>query len=44
MLIDEIQDHCVTKDAIPKSKGTYETKRGLDKKIRTTRGWEVYVQ
>jgi len=21
MLIDEIQDHCVTKDAIPKSKG-----------------------
>ena len=44
MLIDEIQDHCVTKDAIPKSKGTYETKRGLDKKIRTTRGSEFYVQ
>ena len=44
MLIDEIQDHCVTKDAIPKSKGTYETKRGPDKKIRATRGWEFYVQ
>ena len=44
LLIEEIEDHRTTPEAIPKSKGTYATKYGLQRKIRTTKGWEFYVR
>ena len=44
MFIEEITDHRITKDAIPKNKATYTTKSGRHRKVRTTRGWEFYVQ
>ena len=44
MFIDEIIDHRATKDAITKDKATYITKTGRTRKVRTTRGWELYVQ
>ena len=44
MFIDEIIDHRVNKDAITKDKATYTTKTGRTRKVRTTRGWELYVQ
>jgi PAS domain-containing protein len=44
LLIDEIEDHRTSKEAIPKEKGTYKTKRGLERPIRTTKGWEFYVR
>eukprot|EP00980_Cylindrotheca_fusiformis_P025867 scaffold14744_cov71-Cylindrotheca_fusiformis.AAC.1 len=43
-MLDEICDHRRTKDAIPKEQGTFLTPRGLTRKKRTTRGWEVCVQ
>ena len=39
----EISDHRVLKDAISKDKGTFYTDRGLERKVRTTKGWELYV-
>ena len=44
LMIDEIEDHRILNDAIPKSQGTYRTPSGIDKKKRTTRGWEIYVR
>ena len=44
MFIDEITDHRVTKDAIPKDQATYTTKSGQRRNVRTTRGWEFYVR
>eukprot|EP00978_Attheya_sp_CCMP212_P003963 scaffold8437_cov60-Attheya_sp.AAC.3 len=44
MMLDEIVDHRILETAIPKSKGTYETQRGLTRNIRTTKGWEICVQ
>eukprot|EP00978_Attheya_sp_CCMP212_P020813 scaffold60119_cov30-Attheya_sp.AAC.1 len=38
MMLDEIVDHCILESAIPKSKGTYETQRGLTRNVRTTKG------
>lgn len=43
-IIDEIVDHRVLDDAIPKSKGTYLTSTGRERKVQTTRGWQLYVQ
>ena len=43
-MLEEIIDHRVLPDAIPKSKGTFVTKRGLKRKVRTTKGWEILVQ
>ena len=43
LMIDEISDHRTTKDAIPKEKGTFKTRSGATRKVRTTRGWEFYV-
>ena len=37
-MLDEIVDHRVLPDAVPKSKGTLTTKNGTIRKIRTTRG------
>lgn len=39
----EISGHRVLKDAISKDKGTFYTDRGLERKVRTTKGWELYV-
>jgi hypothetical protein len=44
MMMDEILDHRTTKDALTKDNGTYQTARGLTRKKRTTKGWEIYVQ
>eukprot|EP00978_Attheya_sp_CCMP212_P038530 scaffold191900_cov27-Attheya_sp.AAC.1 len=44
MMLDEIVDHRILESGIPKSKGTYETQRGLTRNVRTTRGWEICVQ
>eukprot|EP00978_Attheya_sp_CCMP212_P042033 scaffold249537_cov35-Attheya_sp.AAC.1 len=44
MMLDEIVDHRRLESAIPKSKGTYETQRGLTQNVRTTKGWEICVQ
>ena len=44
LMIDEIEDHRVLEDAIPKSQGTYRTASGITKKKRTTRGWDIYVR
>ena len=41
--IDEIEDHRINEEAIPMNQGTYNTKSGFDRKIRTTKGWEFYV-
>ena len=39
LLIDEIEDHITTKEAISSAQGTYKTKSGFDRKKRTTKGW-----
>ena len=44
LLIDEIEDHRINKEAIPMNQGTYKTKSGFDRKIRTTKVWELYVR
>lgn len=44
MLLLEIEDHRSSSEAIPKEKGTYKTKYELNRKIRTTKGWELYVR
>ena len=44
LLIDEIKDHRVFDEAVPKSEGTFETRSGLKRKRRTTAGWEILVR
>ena len=44
LLIQEIEDHRTTPEAIVKANGTYSTKSGLKKKIRTTKGWQFFVR
>lgn len=44
LLIDEIEDHRILEDAIPKEQGTFVTNTGRTRKKRTTRGWELYVR
>ena len=44
LMIDEIEDHQVLEDAIPKSQGTFTTSSGLTRKKRTTVGWEILVR
>jgi hypothetical protein len=43
-MLEEIIDHRVLADAIPKDKGTYKTKYGHERKVRTTKGWEILIQ
>ena len=43
-MFEEILDHRVLPDAIPKSQGTYATRNGTLRKVRTTKGWEILVQ
>ncbi|KAI2498349.1 Reverse transcriptase (RNA-dependent DNA polymerase) [Fragilaria crotonensis] len=44
MMLDEIIDHRVNEDAIPKSQGTYVNPYGVKRQKQTTRGWEVLIQ
>ena len=44
IMLDEIEDHCILEDTIPKSKGTFITKSGNKRKKRTTCGWELLVR
>jgi hypothetical protein len=44
MMMDEVVDHRATLMAVPMEKGTYKTSRGLTRKIRTTKGWQLYVR
>ena len=42
-MLEDISDHRVLEDAIPPDKGTFVTERGQSIKLRTTKGWEMYV-
>ena len=44
MMIDEIVDHRVQSNAIPKSEGTYSLQNGITRRKRTTRGWEILIR
>ena len=44
LMIDKIEDHQKIADAVPKEKGTTVTRSGLQRKVRTTKGWEFYVR
>ena len=44
LLIDEIEDHRKTKNAIPITEGMITTKSGLPRKRRTTQGWQFLVK
>ena len=44
MMLGEVEDHCILKDAIPKSKGIFITKQGKKRKKHTTCGWELLVR
>jgi hypothetical protein len=44
MLIDEIEDHRFTDDAIPIDQGTFPTPSGMKRRRRTTKGWELSVR
>ena len=44
MLIEEIEDFRTTSDAISDENGTYKTKAGVERKKRTTKGWEFFVR
>ena len=44
LMLDEIEDHRVLENAVPKSEGTYTTQQGMKRKKRTTQGWEVLVR
>ena len=44
LMIEEIEDHRNNSDAVPKEKGTIITPSGLERKKRTTKGWEFSVR
>ncbi len=44
MMLDEIEDHRILENAIPKSQGTFVTKQGTTRKKRITRGWDLLVR
>ena len=44
LLIDEIEDHRTTEEAIPIEQGTYITRSGLSRPKRTTKGWQLFVR
>jgi len=43
-MLDEIEDHRVLENAIPKSHGVYTTKQGTKRKKRTTKGWDLMLR
>ncbi|KAI2502134.1 Reverse transcriptase (RNA-dependent DNA polymerase) [Fragilaria crotonensis] len=44
MMLEEILDHRITSEAIPKSQGTYVNQYGVTRRKQTTRGWELLIQ
>ena len=44
LLIDEIEDHRKSEEAISSAQGAYNAKPGFDRKKRTTKGWGLYVK
>ena len=44
LMLQEIDDHRVLDNAIPKGKGTFITHQGVTRKKRTTRGWDLLVR
>ena len=44
LMIDEIEDHRKGTDAVSKEQGTITTPSGLQRKKKTTKGWEFYVR
>ncbi len=44
ILLDEIEQHRKNEDAVSREQGTYTTKNGLKKKVRTTKGWQLHVR
>ena len=44
LLINKIEDHRINEESIPINQGTYKTKSEFDRKIRTTKVWELYVR
>ena len=44
ILIDEIIDHRILDNVVPIEKGTYVTPKGATRKLKTTKGWELFVQ
>lgn len=44
MMIDEIEDHRKTKEAIEKCNATYVTRGGQTRNKRTTKGWELFIR
>ena len=44
MMINEIADHWVMKEAIPKNLGSFITRSRMKRKKRTAQGWEICVQ
>lgn len=44
MMLDEIIDHRVNQEAIPKAQGSYVNQYGVKRQKRTTRGWELLIQ
>ena len=44
LLLDEIEDFRTTGAAIKESESTYKTKTGVERRKRTTKGWEFYVR
>ena len=44
LMIDEIEDHRKDQDAVSKEQGTITTPSGLQRKKKTTKGWEFYVR
>jgi hypothetical protein len=43
LMLDEIVDHRIKPDAIPRSQGTYTTASGTTRRVHTTQGWELFV-
>ena len=44
LLIDKIENHRTTEEAISSAQGTYKTKYVFNRKKRKTEGWEFYVK
>ena len=44
LMIEEIEDHRKNRDAVSKEQGTITTPFGLQRKKKTTIGWEFYVR
>ena len=44
ILVEEIEDHGKTADAMPTGQGMFKTSRGTKREKRTTRGWEFLVR